>query len=231
VVASLARSVGVIALLLPIALSAAWSAHARRDRALAGAIALAIAACTLVIVGLVLSSFSGVSLAGWLGALAVVDLLLLARAARRSGRGFSLLRRPARARVRVRSPRLLPTLLGTAALAIVVVAVLLSAASARRQERQSHFTQLWMLATTRAGQPAAEIGVTNVEAGTTSYQLVVASGGRVLLSGPLRLAVSGVWSTVVSLSPTPQRQLVTATLYRAADPTAYRVTNLWTPAP
>lgn len=225
VLASLARSVGLVALLAPIAVAAARSSLAGRDPAVGLTAALAVGASTLVIVGVVLSSFSGVTLTGWLVGLAIVDLLVIGHALRRAGRG---LRRP---HIRLRFPRPVPTLLGTAALAVVVGSVLMSVASARRQERRSHFTQLWMIASTLGGQPAAKVGVANMESVTASYRIVLRTGGRVLFSAPLRLATSRSWTTEVTLSATPHRELVTATLYRAADASPYRVTYLWTPAP
>jgi hypothetical protein len=225
VVSSVARDVGGVLLLVPIAVAAARSSLVRRDRVLASMTALAVIASTLVIVGVVLSSFSGVTRAGWFAGLAVVDVLLIGFAARRGGRGFLHPRR-----LRVRLPRVLPAVLSTAALAAVVGSVLLSVASAQRQERGSHFTQLWMLAATGGVGPAATIGVRNMEGATTSYRIVVRTRRKVLFSAPLRLGVSRSWSAEVPLSAVPSRTLVSATLYRAGKSTPYRVTDLWTPA-
>ena len=230
VVASLGRTLGAIVLLAPLAVAAARSTPGSRDPALSAVTALGLAICSLVLGGLVLSSFSGVSQVGWLGALAVVDLLLLGRAVHRGKGATGFLRRPARERVRRPRPRALPTLLVAAALALVVVSVLFSTASARRQERQSEFTQLWMIPTARGGQSTADIGVRNLEGRTTSYMLVVAIADRVLSSTPLRLGSSRTWTTVVPLISAPQRQLLTAKLYRAGESSPYRTTDLWTPA-
>jgi hypothetical protein len=112
------------------------------------------------------------------------------------------------------------------AIAVVGVAVLISATSASDQDQRVHFTQLWMLP---AAHNHAQIGITNLEGRTVSYRIRVAIGRRRLFSARMRLRSSGSWNTTMRLPRTTPRKLVTARLYRASSPAPYRVTNLWTP--
>ena len=233
---SLARALALLVLLTPIVLAAAHSAAGTRDRVLGATAGIAVAAGALVFAGVALSTFSGISTGAWIAALALIDVLLLVLWALRR-------RRPADAgaggrahRRRLPRPKPLPVLMSATALVLTGLAVAMSAASARRQEDRSHFTQLWTLATTRAGAPAAEIGVANFEGRATSYRIVVSSQGHALSpflfsTFPLTVPASGTWQTTVVVPRTPERRLMSVTLYRGDDPAPYRETNLWTPAP
>lgn len=226
VVASLGRSVGLVVLLIPIMLTAARSRLVRRDRVLAAAVALGAAVGMLVMAGLVMSSFSGVSLAGWLISLGVIDAVLIMRASRRGLRQFA--RRRIRPRRRFRA--WLGSLLAVAAAGLVVTSVLMSVASAKRQQRQSHFTQLWMVQQA-SDQPVAKIGVRDLEGGPRSYRLVVSVLRRTIFTTKLRLADSDSWTKAITLPLLPHRELLRAALYRSADRTPYRIVYLWTPTP
>ena len=227
VVAAVARSIGMFVLLLPIAVAAGWWFGAGRDRALAFLAGTSAAVCAVAIGGLVLSSFAGVSLTGWLAVLAIVDLFLAVVAARHSGAGDRFVRDLARTRRRM--PRTLPALISAAAVALVVGSVLVSIATAQRQEQRVHFTQLWMVPVSQAGTETAEIGVDNLEGRTTSYRITVSGGGATLFSAPLRLGASRSWTATVRLPAATPRELITTTLYRGSSPVPYRVTNLWSP--
>ncbi len=228
VLPALARTLGLLVLLLPIAIAAGRWVGAGGDRAAAILAGAAVAVCTVVVGGIVLSSFSGVGAVGWIATLALVDLMLLAVImVRRHGHVRPLLH--GLALKRPRAPRPLTAAISIAALALVAGSVVMSVASAHRQERRVHFTQLWMLPTAQATGESAEIGVRNFEGRTTSYRISVTAGRTTLFSAPVQLRSSRAWTTSLQLPATTPRELVTATLYRAASPSPYRVTNLWTP--
>ena len=228
---SLARALALLVLLAPIVLAAARSAAGTRDPVLGATAGIAVATGVLVLAGLALSTFSGISTGAWIAAVALIDVLLLARWAARRRRRVGPGADGRAHRHRVPRPKPLPLLMSAAALVLAGLAVAMSAASATRQEDRSQFTQLWTLATTRAGAPAAEIGVASFEGRATSYRIVVSSQGQVLSSFPITLPASRSWQTTVMVPRTPQRRLMSVTLYRGDDPAPYRETNLWTPAP
>ena len=94
----------------------------------------------------------------------------------------------------------------------------MSVASAHRQERRVHFTQLWMLPTSQATGESAEIGVRNLEGRTTSYRISVTVGRHDAVLRPGATSVLARVDHLAAAPATTPRELVTATLYRGPSP-------------
>lgn len=122
----------------------------------------------------------------------------------------------------------------SAELALLVVALILTAASIRiarvglADQPQVGYTQLWILPATEARH--ADVGVTNGEGSRETYRLEVVRGSEKLGSwSSLDLADGATWSATVTL-PATGTGPVEARLYRSTDPTrVYRSVSYWPP--
>jgi hypothetical protein len=199
-----ASALGLAALMIPVAVVAVRRTGGWRDPAQA-ALAIAAVMAVLVPAGLLLSLAGDLGAGGWLVAIVVANAIALVWT-----------RRPAQAA---------PLLIGAAAVCFAVGALALSRAGAADQDRESHFTQLWLVP---RGASGAELGVRNEEQRTTSYRLRVTAPGKPPLERDLRLRQGQSWRGSLTLAPSAQPQLVSAELFRSGAPAVYRNVHIWT---
>jgi hypothetical protein len=114
-------------------------------------------------------------------------------------------------------------LLGLAVL--LVAGALLIARAGALQQRETGFTQLWVLPDSAAKEESVRLGVSNREPGQIGYRLLVTASGTIIGSwSRITLGPDEQWETTVVL-PTaqPTAATVEAVLYRLDAPeTAYR---------
>jgi hypothetical protein len=183
----------------------------RLDFAQAAAVGIAAATAALVAGGLLLSALGALDTLGWtLVALFAVVLAAVAV---------------------VHDPRrVVPTVLAVAAFGLVVGAVALSRASAIDHERNTRFTQLWMVE--RPARDRVEVGVRNEERERTSYWLRVyapASLGRPpYVDLTIVLAPGQTWSRELALPRTARPERMNAELQRLGVTRSYRSAHVWT---
>jgi hypothetical protein len=184
----------------------------RRDAAQAAAVGIAAVTAVLVAGGLLLHVFDALDSAGWV----VVALIAAAAGA--------LAAAPDPARLA------LPVLLATVALGLTVGGVALSRSSAADQERETRFTQLWLVERGSGGR--AELGVRNEERTRTEYRLRLfnpaSRGVGTLLDRRLVLGPSQSWSQQIALPRTRSPERVNAELYRAGERDSHRSAHAWT---
>ena len=199
---------------------------------------LAISVATIALGGLVLN-LTPLGLSSWSWFALGLALLGLAWALP-GGRSTSLPERP----------RTTTLPLGHAAMswaAAVLVVVALVTAGARAPAAAERFSQLWLVpatspaspetgeganeaAPTEAAQPAAEVGVRNVEGQTMTYRVELWLDEALVSTWPdVTLANGGTWTAPVDVA-VPADVRLEARLFTAATPAErYRTATLWGP--
>lgn len=183
----------------------------RGDPARAVLVAIASAAALLVAGGLALDLAGALDGRGWtvlagvLGAGALVTALAASR-------------------------RAAAVLIAAAALGLAVGAVALSRASALDRERETHFTQLWIVP---AGPGrSAGVGVRNEEGEPRGFRVVVYApaslGGPPLVDAEIALRPGRSWSRRLAIPATPLPERVNVELFRSGDAKPYRSAHVWT---
>jgi hypothetical protein len=183
----------------------------RGDPGRVAAVGIACAAAALVGGGLALDLAGALDATGW----AVVVAVLAAG-------GIVAASDPPR--------RGVPALLALAALGLAIGAVALSRASALDYERETHFTQFWLVP---AGTgTSAEIGVLNEEGERTAYRVELyapaSRGGPPLVDEKIVLEPGRSWSRRVAMPSTPLPERVNAELYRGSETESHRSAHVWT---
>jgi hypothetical protein len=182
------------------------------DPARSAAVGIAALATVLVAGGLALELAGALDSTGW----AVLVCVVAAGA-------LVAVRDPARHGV--------PALLAIAALALAIGAVALARTSARDHERETRFTQFWLVP---AGTgTTAEIGVRNQERERTSFRVELYAPetrpGPPLVDEVIVLEAGRSWSRRVAIPATPLPERVNAELYRGSEAEPHRSAHVWTP--
>lgn len=183
----------------------------RADPARAAAVGIASAAALLVGGGLALDLAGALDTTGWAVLVAVLALGLMIAA-------------------RARAPRALPVLVAVAALALAAGSVAFSRASARDHDRETTFTQLWIVL---AGTGrSAEVGVRNEERDRAEFRVEVyappSQGGPPLVAETFVLERGRTWSRRLAIPGTPLPERVNVELFRGRETEPYRSAHVWT---
>ncbi len=231
------RTLGLLALLAPVAAAAIAFTCDRRDPALAAGVAIATAVATLVLLGLVLSARVEADEQAWIAGLLVVDLaaaiamLVRARLQRQGGRVEVTDAAGVDAGKPGGSPgRLLVALaVGALALAIAIGAIAFSHSSAAQIDDENTFTQLWLIP--KEEQSATlEVGVRNLEGTTEDYRLQIRTAARLRLDRDLELGAGKTFTDSIGVDRGARNKHVVAKLWRGEDPGPYRVVDAWLPS-
>lgn len=234
VVFDVARWIGVVALLLPIAVAAAWLTGGRRVEGFTIAVGIAAVAAAVALLGVALSFLFALDAVVWAVVIALVDaVVIVALLASRRGRRPEAAggRSPVRLSGALRgiARQWVALLIGVAAIAVTVAALAIARDSATQTRKETTFTQLWMLPT-KSGS-SARVGIRNVEDAPRTYHLRVAGPGGSLLAKTVRVRSGATRTARVRLPLTRTPHRITATASAVGFPGERRTVDVWTHAP
>jgi hypothetical protein len=182
-----------------------------RDPATAIAAWIASGAALLVAGGLALDLVGALDASGWIAVVAVL-----------AAGALVALRDPAR--------RAVPAMLAMAALGIAIGAAARSRSSAVDHERETRFTQFWLVPTGTGD--SAEVGVHNEEGEPAAYRVEVyapdSRGGPPLVQQAIVVGPGRSWSRRIPIPATPLPERVDAELFRGSATEPYRSAHVWT---